>query len=83
MMMDDNDCDNVTASVGECRSHKSMEDDEPQIELPPSPPRDEVDSMLHVASLQLRRMPYKARMQTLLDIVQLVNSRYLKENFDT
>lgn len=47
---------------------------------PTIPPSDEVDSMLHSAGLQLRRMPYKKRMQTLLDIVQMVYSRLMEED---
>ncbi|XP_036145353.1 uncharacterized protein LOC105840889 [Monomorium pharaonis] len=37
----------------------------------PAPPQPEVDSILHAAELQLRRMPCRRQMQTLLDILQM------------
>lgn len=56
--------------------------EEPNIVLPAPPQPDEVDSMLHAAGLQLRRMPYKKRMQTLLDIVQMVHTRLMEEDIE-
>lgn len=53
--------------------------EEPNIVLPTPPQPDEVDSMLHAAGLQLRRMPYKKRMHILLDIVQMVHTRLMEE----
>lgn len=53
--------------------------EEPNIVLPAPPQPDEVDSMLHAAGLQLRRMSYKRRMQTLLDIMQMVHTRLMEE----
>lgn len=53
--------------------------EEPNIVLPAPPQPDEVDSMLHAAGLQLRRMSYRKRMQTLLDIMQMVHTRLMEE----
>lgn len=48
--------------------------EQPNIVMPAFPKSDEVDSMLHAVELQLRQMPYQKRMQTLLDIAQMVHT---------
>ncbi|XP_071563991.1 uncharacterized protein [Temnothorax nylanderi] len=53
--------------------------EEPNIVLLAPPPSDEVDAMLHAAGLQLRRLPYARRLETLLDIVQMVHTRVMNE----
>ncbi|XP_077264785.1 uncharacterized protein LOC143898874 isoform X2 [Temnothorax americanus] len=54
----------------------------PNIVLPAPPQPDEVDSMLHAAGLQLRRLSYRRRMQTLFDIVEMVHIRLMDENIE-
>lgn len=53
--------------------------EESNIVLPAPPPMDEVDAMLHTVGLQLRRLPYARRMETLLEIVQMVHIRVMNE----
>ncbi|XP_077275776.1 uncharacterized protein LOC143904752 [Temnothorax americanus] len=53
--------------------------EESNVVLPAPPPSDEVDAMLHAAGLQLRRLPYARRMETLLDIVQMVHTRVMNK----
>lgn len=53
--------------------------EESNVVLSAPPTSDEVDAMLHTAGLQLRRIPYARRMETLLDIVKMVNTRLMNE----
>ncbi|CAL1677387.1 unnamed protein product [Lasius platythorax] len=53
--------------------------EESNVVLPAPPTSDEVDAMLHTAGLQLRRIPYARRMETLLEIVKMVHTRLMNE----